>query len=421
LTPWKDSTLDDRAGGNDVVSTILNGRSTDCLSVLRIHDVTDPDMQRAKDLARNNHSVFRPLNLPSPTQGRGLFGSYFSPDREGRKKWIVIAGLLICLFDLSHPERATADPTRGTQRPLVSLPQAVPAPEDNPTTPEKVALGKKLFFDARLSGDNTMSCATCHLPEKALGDGLAKAKGHEGKTLARNTPTLLNVGFHSSFFWDGRAKTLEEQALGPIQSPDEMSQDLDELEEELNAVLGYVESFQAIFGTNVDRDGISKALAAFQRTLVTGPSPFDRYLAGDEGALSRQARRGLEAFVGESDCVRCHRGPLLSDGEFYRLGVSFADKGLGGVTRKRKDHGKFRTPSLRNVAQTGPYMHDGSFKTLTEVVEFYYRGVPSYTRDGLTLDVEPLLAASYSDIPAIVAFLESLSGELPEVTPPELP
>jgi cytochrome c peroxidase len=305
--------------------------------------------------------------------------------------------------------------------PLVPLPKAVPAPGDNPTTPEKVALGKQLFFDPRLSGDNTMSCSTCHLPEKALGDALVTAKGHEGKILARNTPTLLNVGFHSSFFWDGRAKSLEDQALGPIQSPDEMNQNLDELDEELNAVPGYVEQFQAVFDTKVTRGGIAKALAAYQRTLVTGPSPFDRYLAGDEDALSKQAKQGLELFVGESDCVRCHRGPLLSDGKFYRLGVSFTDKGLGGVTGRQEDNGKFRTPSLRNVAQTGPYMHNGSFKTLTEVVEFYYRFVPTHTHDGLPLDVEPLLAASYSDIPAIVAFLESLTGGPPEVTPPELP
>ncbi len=306
-------------------------------------------------------------------------------------------------------------------RPLAPLPQTVTAPDDNPTTLEKVALGKQLFFDPRLSGDNKMSCATCHLPEKAFGDGLPRAKGHGDKTLARNTQTVLNVGFYERYFWDGRAQTLEEQALGPIKSPDEMHQDLADLEKELNAVPGYVEQFQKLFGTKVTRDGIAKSLAAFQRTLVTKPSPFDRYLKGDQSALSAEAKQGLELFEESAGCIRCHQGPLLSDGKFYRLGISSKDEGLAIVTGKKEDKGKFRTPSLRNIAETGPYMHDGSKKTLTEVVEFYYRGVPSKTSDGLPLDIEPMLGQSFSEIPALVAFLKSLTGEAPKLEPPELP
>ncbi len=316
---------------------------------------------------------------------------------------------------------ASAGEGKPKSKPLVPLPKTVPAPKDNPGTPEKVALGKQLFFDPRLSGDNRMSCATCHLPDKAFGDGLARAKGHGDKTLARNTPLLLNVGFYERFDWDGRAKSLEEQALGPIQSPDEMHQDLTELERELNAVPGYVEQFQRIFRTKVTRDGIAKSLAAFQRTLVTKPSPFDRYLAGDKSALSAEAIQGLDLFEGNAGCVRCHRGPLLSDSLLYRLGLTSQDEGLGALTKKKEDKGKFRTQALRNIAQTGPYMHDGSMKTLAEVVEFYYRGVPAATSDRLPLDVSPLLGQSYSEIPAIVAFLESLSGEVPKVDPPQLP
>lgn len=304
---------------------------------------------------------------------------------------------------------------------LVRLPESVPAPKDNPTTSAKVALGKQLFFDPRLSGDNTISCATCHLPDKAFADGLPRAKGAGGKELARNTPTLLNVAFFERFFWDGRASSLEEQALEPIQSPDEMNQDLDELEKELGAVPGYVEQFRSVFGTDVTRDGIAKSLAAFQRTLVTGPSPFDRYLAGEEDALSYEAKQGLELFTGAAGCVRCHRGPLLSDGKFYRLGVSFDDEGRAAVTGKNEDTAKFRTPSLRNVAQTGPYMHDGSMKTLYQVVEFYYRNAPTTARNGLKPDIEPLLGQSYTEISALVAFLESLTGEAPKITPPKLP
>jgi cytochrome c peroxidase len=310
---------------------------------------------------------------------------------------------------------------RGKDAPLAPLPESIPAPNDNPPTADKVALGKQLFFDPRLSGDNKMSCATCHLPEKAFGDGLAGAKGHGGKTLARNTPSLLNAGFYPHYTWDGRAKSLEEQALMPIQAPDEMNQKLDELEAELSAVPGYVEQFQQVFGTKVTREAVAKALACFQRTLVTKPSPLDRHLAGDKEALSPAARRGMELFLGDAGCVRCHRGPTLSDNKFYRLGFSLQDEGLAAISKKGEDRGKFRTPTLRNIAQTGPYMHDGSLKTLDDVVTFYYRGAPTGKVDGLSPDIQPLLGQSFSEIPDLVAFLESLTGETPKVTPPDLP
>ncbi len=337
------------------------------------------------------------------------------------RSWLIAASPLLVLSIVCASNVSTAEPKGRRQKPLVPLPNVVAAPKDNPTTPEKVLLGKQLFFDPRLSGNNTINCATCHLPDKAFTDGLAKPKGVGGKELTRNTPTLLNVGYFDKLFWDGRAKSLEEQVLGPIQSPDEMNQNLDELEKELNAVPGYVDQFQKVFGTEATRDGIAKALAAFQRTLVTGPSPFDRYLGGDEKALSYSAKRGLELFTGDADCVRCHRGPLLSDGKFYRLGASFGDAGLAATTSKKEDTGKFRTPSLRNVAQTGPYMHDGSMQTLGDVVAFYYRGVPTTTSDGLPLDIQPLFGQSFSEISDLVTFLESLTGEPPMITPPELP
>jgi cytochrome c peroxidase len=304
---------------------------------------------------------------------------------------------------------------------LVPLPQTPPAPQDNPITSAKVELGKMLFFDPRLSGDNEMSCASCHMPSKAFGDGLAVSPGAGGKPLARNTPTCLNVGFFQKFFWDGRARSLEEQALGPIQSPVEMNQDLDELEAELRAVPGYASRFRQVFGTDPDRDGIGKALAAFQRTLVTGPSPFDRYLKGERNALSSEAKAGLELFRGEAGCVECHHGPLLSDGEFYRLGSSYKDEGRAKVTGKREDRYRFRTPSLRNVAETGPYMHDGSLKTLDDVVTFYYRGISEYGRGGLKPDTHALQGQSFSEIPLLVEFLRSLTGKMPEISPPELP
>ena len=306
-------------------------------------------------------------------------------------------------------------------QPLAKLPQHIPSPKDNPTTAEKVTLGKQLFFDPRLSGDNKMSCATCHLPEKAFGDGLPQSRGADGKTLARNSQTLLNVGLYGHFLWDGRATSLEQQALMPIQSAEEMIQDLDVLEVELGAIEGYVAQFQAVFGSKPNREDIAKALAAFQRTIVTKPAPFDRYLAGDKQAISAEAKRGLELFTGDAGCIRCHNGPLLSDGKFHRLGVSNLDKGRGKVTGKAADNYKFRTPSLRNIAETGPYMHDGSLETLDDVVFFYFRGVSTNGPDGLPLDVEPLNDLSFSDIASMVAFLKSLTGEQPDISKPQLP
>jgi len=308
----------------------------------------------------------------------------------------------------SSQNAATGKPQEGPL--FASLPSAAPAPPDNPTTPEKVALGKQLFFDPRLSGDNSMSCATCHEPTKAFGDGLARAKGRAGNLLPRNTQTVLNVGLLSKLFWDGRAENLEEQALVPIQSADEMDQNLDELELELAQVPEYARQFKSVFGTGVGRDGIAKALAAYQRTLIAPSSPFDRFLQGDKSALSASAQRGLELFTGEADCVRCHRGPMLTDEKFYRLRVLPHDKGRGAVTGKRSDNDKFRTPSLRNVAQTGPYMHDGSLKTLAEVVTFYFRGVPTTVAGAPPLDVEPLFGLSFSDISS--TYVERTSGTM---------
>ncbi|MCO6455155.1 MAG: cytochrome-c peroxidase [Pirellulaceae bacterium] len=315
----------------------------------------------------------------------------------------VMSPAVLNLAGADEPGRET--PARPK---LARLPDHVPAPDDNPTTDAKVELGRQLFFDPRLSGDNSIRCATCHLPERSYADGLARSMGASGRPLSRNTPTVLNAGWHSSLFWDGRAGSLEEQALGPIQAADEMNQDLDELIEELAAVPEYQRQFPRVFGRSVNSQDVARALAAFQRTLVTSNSPLDRYLAGEKDALSAQARQGLELFMGSAGCIRCHHGPLLSDGKFYRLGVGRDDLGRGSVTGQLEDRYKFRTPSLRGVERTGPYMHDGSLATLYDVVQFYYRDVPSRGPAGLPLDIEPLVDQSFSDIDALVAFLKSL-------------
>jgi cytochrome c peroxidase len=301
---------------------------------------------------------------------------------------------------------------------LAPLPAAVPAPTDNPTTPAKVELGRQLFFDVRLSGNNRISCASCHEPGRAFTDGRTLSTGAAGRALSRNTRSCLNAGFATSLLADGRAASLEEQALLPIQSPEEMNQPLDELEKELAQVPGYVTQFKAVFGKNPNRQDLARALAAFQRTLVSGPSAFDHFLSGEKDALSADALAGYELFRGEAGCIACHNGPLLSDGKFYRLGVSFRDEGRARVTGKKEDRYRILTPTLRNVAQTGPYMHNGSLKTLDDVVMFYYRGIPRRGRDGLAPEIESLQDRSFSEIPLLVAFLEALTGEVPKITPP---
>ena len=341
------------------------------------------------------------------------------------KSWIPSA-LLFVMAALVLTRQPRAEETSGkdsktaAKQELVPLPKKIPTPKENPITEEKVRLGKLLFFDPRLSGDNKTSCATCHDPKKAWGDGLAKARVGK-RELARNSQTCLNVAFLPNLFWDGRAKTLEEQALIPIQSAQEMDQKLDELIAELKAVPDYRRRFDEVFESEITADGIAKALATFQRTLVTGPSRVDQFLAGDEDALSESERRGLELFRGEAGCVRCHHGPLLTDGKFHRLGVSFKDQGRGGITGKKEDLYRFRTPSLRNIAETGPYMHNGSMKTLDDVVFFYLRGAPASGPNGLPIDIETQSDLSFSASSDLVDFLKALSGAVPKVKPPKLP
>jgi cytochrome c peroxidase len=289
-------------------------------------------------------------------------------------------------------------------------------PEDNAVREGSAAgdlqaLGEKLFRDPRLSGGNNVSCATCHNPAKAFTDGRPRAQGLDGNDLPRNTPTLLNTALHKTWAWEGRGDTLEEQSLEPIADPNEMNQELAALADELNSDDVYRTAFERAFKGPADSERIGKALGAYQRTLTTHDSPFDRYLRGDDNAISPIAKEGLELFLGEAECITCHSGPLMSDGEYYRLGVGEADKGRADVTGKDEDAYRFRVPTLRNVAHTAPYMHDGSFETLYEVVQFYFRHSGPTAQDDLPLDFEPLLGMSYSEIDALIAFLKTLSDD----------
>lgn len=293
----------------------------------------------------------------------------------------------------------------------------IPVPDDNPMTEEKVELGKQLYFDTRLSGNNKLSCFSCHATGAGYGDNLPKFIGFEGHEGARNSPTIINSGYYTSNFWDGRAGSLEEQALGPIQSEVEMNQNLDELVTELRAVPGYVDQFNQVFNEEIVAENIAKAIAAFERTITITDTRFDRFLAGETEALNAQEIEGMKLFAGKANCMSCHAGPTLSDNNFHNIGLE-GDEGRYAVTNQEADKGKFKTPGLRGVSHTGPFMHDGSLATLKDVVNYYNDGGSNHpNKDPL---MQPLNLTD-EEVDAVVAFLESMSGEVPVVDAPELP
>jgi cytochrome c peroxidase len=331
----------------------------------------------------------------------------------------------------------------GTPEPLGSI----PAPEYNPQTPEKVELGKKLFFDRRLSGDGTMNCAACHDPELAFTDKLDISLSYPTTRNWRNAPTLINVGLQKQLFHDGRAPTLEEQALFPMMSAFEMNQNLDFLEEKIRSVPQYVEEFKRVFGDpDITRQRIAMAIAAFERTLVSLNSPFDNYLKGDKKALSRDALKGYGLFAGKGKCVECHYGAALSDNKFHALNVPEnpdhrtdpriaatrrfvakiyryedyrnlnEDPGRYLITKDRKDWKAFKTPTLREIAKTAPYMHNGIFQTLDEVIDFFDKG------GGRGNTALQALQLNTDEKKELKAFLEkALSGEETPFRYPKIP
>jgi cytochrome c peroxidase len=259
---------------------------------------------------------------------------------------------------------------------LPKPPGKVAHPPHNAPTPAKLALGKSLFFDARLSRTGKVSCATCHDPEKGFSNGERVAAGVDGKAGKRNVPGLINVGHSGSLFWDGRAATLEAQALAVLDNPAEMDSRPTGLAAKLNGIEAYRKQFTDSFAGPATPERIAMALAAYERSLVSDDTPFDRYLRGDRKALPEAALRGMRLFFGRARCSICHKGPNLSDDRFHNIGTADGtdDVGRRAVTKKEKDHGAFRTPQLREVGLTAPYMHDGRFKTLAEVVRHYNFG-----------------------------------------------
>ncbi|WP_241657797.1 cytochrome-c peroxidase [Anaerobacillus alkaliphilus] len=298
----------------------------------------------------------------------------------------------------------------------------VPIQKDNLMTPEVLELGKILFFDPRLSGNNEVSCQTCHDPKLGYGDGKPTFTRIDGTNGLRNSSTIINSGYYTTLFWDGRASSLEEQALGPIQDPGEMNQPLDELVEKLQAIEGYEEIFLTAFDDGITLENIATALAAFQRLIVVNETRFDQFLKGDRNALSPEEIRGLDLFAGKAFCITCHHGENLSDNEYYNLGLTSDDKGRFAVTGEERDLGRVRTPSLYGITHTAPYMRDGSIDTLEEVIEFYNRGGDDHSNKSMFMKMfMSELHLSEQEKADLLAFLEVLGGEPPMFVQPDLP
>ncbi|MFP5441894.1 MAG: cytochrome-c peroxidase [Gammaproteobacteria bacterium] len=322
---------------------------------------------------------------------------------------------LMLLVVATLPLAATA---RDAQPLATPDPATIVYPAGAPPTAAEIALGKTLFFDTRLSRNRTQSCATCHNPALGFGDGVALGKGAEGNRLGRNTPPLYNLAWNPTFFHDGRSPSLEAQALNPIESDQEMNIPLDLLIERLSAVDWYRQQFHAIYGSEqITPAMIGSALASFERTLVSRNSPFDRYLGGDETAMSESAKRGLKIFKGAAWCSSCHDGANFTDNGFHNIGVKTTDPGRGRFAPDQpRMQGAFKTPGLRNVELTAPYMHDGSQRTLEDVMQFYNRGGDDRKRrDPLIRELD----LSKQDIADLVAFMKALTDpvvvEVPEI------
>lgn len=334
--------------------------------------------------------------------------------------------LLVCRAGSSKPAHPMGAPI-AIVAPL-GLPP-VPVPSDNPPTAETVALGRRLYYDTILSVDNTISCASCHVPGAGFGDPRRVSVGVGGKLGTRNSPPVANAAYYVTQFWDGRAESLEKQAEGPVANPVEMAHTLKGVEEVLNRDPSYRDQFARAFGPGrITYEMVEKAIASFERTVLMGNSPFDRwYYAHDDRAVSESAKRGFDVFrrVDKGNCASCHTfgesDALFTDNQFHNIGVGVKDEvpvdpGRYEVSKIDPDHGAFKTPTLRNIALTAPYMHDGSLKTLKEVVDFYVGGGNSNPYlDPKIKSLEFLTGQERADL---VAFLESLTGEVPQNSGP---
>lgn len=304
---------------------------------------------------------------------------------------------------------------------LFVRPTEIPFPKSNPYTPEKAELGKTLFFDPRLSRVAVEACVSCHNPSFGWEDGRKTAVGDNMVALRRNSPSILNRAWGQAFFWDGRADSLEAQATGPITSSAEMNMPMGVLLDRLKAIPGYQVRFNAVFpGEGITAENIAKAIATFERTVVSSVAPFDRWIAGDETAISDQEKHGFVVFNTTGTCTTCHSGWTLTDDSFHDIGLP-ATTDLGRaeiVTGVSELEHSFKTPGLRNIDQRAPYMHDGSVATLEDVLKHYVNGI--VTRPSLSPAIKPV-PLSDQDVGDVVAFLKTLTSEDRPMTMPVLP
>ncbi len=331
--------------------------------------------------------------------------------------WVILAVVLV-VAGLAAAQAPEPPKVEKPLRPpvLLGLDLYMPVPEDNPLTLEKVALGRRLFFDPILSRDYSLACASCHDPRRAFVDGLPIAVGIEDRHGTRNAPVLVNRVYGKAQFLDGRAASLEEQALQPIENPKEFDMTLEEVVTRLKSHSDYAAFFQAAFGREANAEDLARAVASYVRTILSGDAPIDRYMNGEREALSEQARAGLRLFRGKANCTACHLGPIFSDEQFHNTGVAWRegellDPGRFAVTGKEEDRGAFKTPTLREVTRTAPYMHDGSLATLNDVIEFYNRG--GNPNPHLDPELRPLHLKE-EEKEALLAFLKRLSGTITE-------
>jgi cytochrome c peroxidase len=338
------------------------------------------------------------------------------------RPWMKPVMILTSIIVLGFAATSYAEGSDKLSLPLGLQEQAAYILEDNPLTAAKINLGKQLYFDKRLSADGSVACATCHDPGKGFSDDRPTSRGIKGQVGGRNAPVTINRLFSKEQFWDGRAASLEEQALGPVQNPIEMGNTLDGMVATLRTIPGYVKQFKTAFGTEVTKEGVARAIASFERTLLCGNSPFDTFEAGDRKALSEGAQRGLALFRGKAECVSCHVGFNFTEEGYENVGVGMdkpnPDLGRYSATKNEQDKGAFKTPTLRNIAASAPYFHDGSAMTLEDVIEYYDKG--GTKNPHLSSKIKPLrlTAQEKSDL---VAFLRSLSCPDLKVVAPALP
>ncbi len=329
-----------------------------------------------------------------------------------------LAGISVCSLVVVCFCAATFAATPLTIEQPKGLPP-LPVPSDNPMTVEKVELGKMLYFDKRLSIDDTVSCASCHIPDHGYAEPRATSVGIKEQVGGRNAPPVLNSAYATSMFWDGRMEHLEAQAAGPVENPIEMGADMKVVAKKIAEVPEYSKRFQDVFGAGPSKDTITKAIAAFERTLLSGNSPYDK------GTMSEEAKKGETLFKGKGLCATCHTPPIFSNWGFYNAGIDVdketPDIGRMEVSGIEADKGAFRVPHLRNATDTAPYFHDGSVETLEEAVRVMAGG--GRENPNLHPLFRAIKAQTFSDeeIKQLVAFIEALTGEYPVVNEPKLP